>query len=188
MPTAMPDEPLASRFGNAPGSTIGSLAGAIVGRAEIDRVLVDAVEKEARDLGHARLGVAHGGGVIAVDVAEVALPVDQRIADGELLREAHQRVVDRLVAMRVVLAHDVADDLGGLLVGRAGIEPQLAHAVEDAAMDRLQPVAHVRQRAVHDRGEGVGEVALFERLAEVDRLDIAAGPPGGIRCLAMGVG
>ena len=63
MPTAMPCEPLASRFGNAPGSTTGSLFGAVVGRAEIDRVLVDAVDQEARDLGQPRLGVAHGGGL-----------------------------------------------------------------------------------------------------------------------------
>ena len=77
-----------------------------------------------RDLGQPRFGVAHGGGIIAVDIAEIALPVDQRIALGEILREAHQRVVDRLVAMRMELAHHVADDLGGLLERGAGIEPQ----------------------------------------------------------------
>ncbi len=30
-------------------------------------------------------------------------------------------------------------------------------------MDRLQPVAHVRQRAVHDGRQRIGEIALFER-------------------------
>ena len=74
--------------------------GAVIGRPEIDRVLVDAVEQEARDLGEARLGVAHRRRVIAVDIAEIALAVDQRIALGEILGEPHQRVVDRLVAMR----------------------------------------------------------------------------------------
>ena len=73
---------------------------ALIILAEIDRVLVDALEQQARDLGHARFGVAIGGGVIAVDVAEIALPVDQRIARGEILREAHHRVIDRLVAVR----------------------------------------------------------------------------------------
>ena len=53
-------------------------------------------------------------GVIAVDVAEIALPVDQRIALGEILGEAHQRVVDRLVAVRMELADHVADDLGAI--------------------------------------------------------------------------
>ena len=111
MPTAMPDEPLARRFGKAPGSTTGSSLAAVIGRAEIDRVLVDAVEEEARHLGQPRLGVAHGRRVIAVDIAEIALPVDQRVADGEVLGEADERVVDRLVAMRMEIAHHVADDL-----------------------------------------------------------------------------
>jgi hypothetical protein len=56
-----------------------------------------------RDLGQPRLGVAHGRGVIAVDVAEIALALDQRVARGEILRLAHQRLVDRAVAVRVVL-------------------------------------------------------------------------------------
>ena len=82
----------------------------VVGRPEIDRVLGDALQQRGRHIGHPRFGVAHGGGVIAVDIAEVPLPVDQWIAYGKVLREANQRIVDRLVAMRVELAHDLADD------------------------------------------------------------------------------
>ena len=150
---------------------------AVIVRAEVDRVLVDAVEQQARDLGHARFGVAVGGGVIAVDVAEIALPVDQRIARVEILREAHQRVVDRLVAVRMEIAHHVADDLGRLLERGAGIEAQQLHPVQDAAMHRLQPVARIGQRAVHDGGQRVGEIALLQRLAQRDFLHLA--PFGG---------
>ena len=149
------------------------LAGAVIGRAEIDRVLVDAVEQQPRDFGQPRLGVAHGGGVIAVDIAEIALPVDQRIALGEILRQPHQRVVDRLVAVRMEIAHHVADHLGRLLERRSGIEPQQPHAVEDAAVHRLEPVARVRQRAVHDGGQRIGEIALLQRLAQRDLFDLA---------------
>ena len=147
---------------------------AVIGRAEIDGVLVDAAQQKLGDRRHARLGVAHGRRVIAVDVAEIALPVDERIADGEFLREANERVVDRLVAMRMEIAHHLADDLGGFLVAAGRIEPHLAHRVEDAAVHRLQPVAHIRKRAVHDGGERVGEIALFERGPEVDRNDLTA--------------
>ena len=163
------------------------LVGAVVGRAEIDGVLVDAVEERAGDVRQAAFGVAHGGGVIAVDVAEVALAVDQRVADGEVLGEAHERVVDRLVAVRVVVAHHLADDLGALLVAAVGIELQLAHGVEDAPVHGLQPVAHVGQRAVHDGRERVGEVALLERVVQVHGLD-RAGAGGRIACLLMGLG
>ena len=139
---------------------------AVVIGAELDAVLVDAVEQQPRDVGHARFGVAVGGGVIAVDIAEIALAVDQRIARGEILRQPHHGVVDRLVAMRMERAHHVADDLGGFLERRAGIEPQQPHAVEDAPVHRLQPVAGVGQRAVHDGRERVGEIALFQRIAQ----------------------
>ena len=148
-------------------------AGAVVGRAEIDRVLVDAVDQEARDFGQARFGVAHGGRVIAVDVAEIALPVDQRIALGEILREPHQRVVDRLVAVRMEFADDVADHPGRFLEGGAGIEPQLPHGIEQPPMHGLEAVARIRQRAVHDRGQRIGEIALFERVAQRDLFNLA---------------
>ena len=171
MPTAMPCAPLASRFGKPPGSTTGSLRLAVVIGAELDAVLVDAIEQQPRDVGHARFGVAVGGGIIAVDIAEIALAVDQRIARGEILRQAHHGVVDRLVAMRMERAHHVADDLGGFLERRAGVEPQQAHAVEDAPVHRLQPVAGVRQRAMHDGRERIGEIALFQRIAQHDLVD-----------------
>ncbi len=143
---------------------------AIIGLAEIDRVLVDAVEQEPGDLGHPRFGVAIGRRIIAVDIAEIALAVDERVALGEILGEAHQRVVDRLVAMRVKLADDVADDAGAFLVDLAGVEPQQAHRMDDAAVNRLQPVARIRQRAVHDGGERIGEIALLERRFQIDTL------------------
>ncbi len=144
----------------------------VVGRAEIDRVLGDAFEKRGRDLGHARFGVAHGSGVIAVDVAEIPLPVDERVAHREILGETDQRIIDRLVAMRMELAHDFADDAGAFGEPLVGIEAQEPHGMHDAAVHRLQPVAHVRQGAVHDRRQRIGQVALFQRLLQVDRLDV----------------
>ena len=146
----------------------------VIGRAEVDGVLVDAPQHQLGDRRHARFRVAHGRGVIAVDVAEIALPVHERIADGEILRETYERVVDRLVAVRMEIPHHLADHLGGLLVATGRQEPHLAHRVDDAPMHRLQPVAHVRQRAVHDGGERIGEIALLERRPEIDRDDLAA--------------
>ena len=43
-------------------------------------------------------------------------------------------------------------------------------------MHRLQPVARVGQRPVHDRGQRIGEVALLQRVPEVD--DFARGFAG----------
>jgi hypothetical protein len=105
-------------------------------------------------------------GVIAVDVAEVALAVDQRIALGEVLGHAHQGVVDRLVAVRVIAAHHLADHLGALAGGRVRVQPHLAHGVEHAPLHGLEAVAHIGQRPVGDDAERIGQVAAAEGLAQ----------------------
>ena len=147
------------------------LALSVVIGAKLDAVLVDAFHQQPRDVGHARFGVTVGGGIIAVDIAKIALAVDQRIARGEILRQTHHGVVDRLVAMRMERAHHVADDLGRLLERRAGVEPEQSHTVKNAAVHRLQPVAGVRQSAVHDGRERIGEIALFQRIPQHHLVD-----------------
>ena len=119
MPTAMPLAPLTSRFGIASGRTTGSCSRLVEVGNEIDGFFFDVREHFLGDFRKARFGVPHGRRRIAVDRAEVALAVDQRVAHVEVLRQAHQRVVDRRVAVRMVFAEDFADDLRALAVGLA---------------------------------------------------------------------
>ena len=146
---------------------------AVIGRPEIDSVLVDPFEHRLRNGGEPALRVAHRRGVIAVDVAEISLTVDQRIALRKILRETDQRVVDRQLAMRVKLADDVADDACAFLVAGSRVKPQLMHRVHNSPVHRLQAVAHIRQRARHDRRQRIGQIALAERIGEVDIADLA---------------
>ena len=67
--------------------------------------------RRRQPLGVARDAVPHRGRRIIVDRTEVPLAVDQRVPQREGLREADQRVVDRRVAVRVMVAHHVADDV-----------------------------------------------------------------------------
>ena len=97
-------------------------------------------------------------------------PVDERHAQREGLRHAHERVVDRGVAVRVVVAHHVADDRGALACFASAKRRCLPHRVEDAALDRLQAVAHVGQRAARDDRQRVVQVP---RLCDVvERRDL----------------
>jgi hypothetical protein len=138
---------------------------AVVVGDEVDRAFVDLVEQQARDRRQARLGVAHRRGTVAVAAAEVALPVDQRVALAEVLRHAHQRVVGGLVAMRVEAAEHVADHaraLHRLRAGRRGEgQAHALHGVEDAALHRLLAIAHIGQRAALDHAERVFQVGLL---------------------------
>ena len=152
----------------------GFALGAVVVGHEIDGVHVEVAQHLGGDAGEAGLGVAHRGCWIVVDGAKIALAVDELVAHRELLRHAHERVVDGRVPMRVVLAHDLADDQRALRVGAGGAEPELVHRVEHAAMHGLQAVAHVGQRTADDHRHRVVEVGGAHLLLERARFDVAA--------------
>ena len=117
--------------------------------------------------------VAHRSGRIAVDRPEVSLAVDERIAHRERLGETDERVIDRGIAVWVVIAHHVADDAGGLSRRPVRLQAGLVHRIEDAAVHGLQPVADVRQCAAHDHAHRVVEEAGANLLIELARLDAA---------------
>ena len=77
--------------------------------------------------------------------------------------------------MRMEPADDVADHFGGLLVGLIRRQPQQPHGVKDAPMHRLKAVAGIGQGALGDGGQRVRQIALFERLAQVDDALVVAG-------------
>ena len=135
---------------------------------KVDGLLVQVGDHLLGDLGHARLGVAHGRGAVAVDGAEVALALHEHVARGEVLRQAHHRVVHSAVAVRVVLAQHVAHDARALAVGLVGRHAQLVHGVDDAPVHGLEAVAHVRQRAGDDDRHGVGDERLLHLRLQVD--------------------
>ncbi len=154
--------------GNARGQHGGLERGLVVVGREVDGLHVDVGEQLAGDAHHAALGVTHGRGRIAIDGAEVALAVDQGIAQGEGLRQAHQGVVDGGVAVGMVDAHALADDLGALGVLLVVLKAHLAHGVEDAAMHGLEAVADVGQRAADDDRHGVVEIRPAHLLFDID--------------------
>ena len=164
---------ICQEIGEVRGKNDGLIALAVVCRTEVDSVFVDPFQQRGGDVREAGLGVSHRRRVIAIDVAEIALAVDQRITRREILCQAHERVIDRAVPMRMELTNDVADDAGTLLVALPGVEAKLAHGVEQAAVDRLQSVAHVRQRPGHDRAQRVAQIALAQSFLKRCRSDLA---------------
>ena len=109
----------------------------VVVRLPIDGLFVDVGEHLAGEPAHPALGVAVGGRWIAIDRAEVALAVDEHVAHREVLSHADERVVDRRIAMRVILADDVADDARALHVRPVPRVVQHALGEQDAAVHRL---------------------------------------------------
>ena len=152
---------------------------AVVVRDEIDRLGLDVAEKLERDRREPRLRVALGRRRVAVDRPEVPVTVHQRCAQREVLRHPDQRVVDREVAVRVVLAHHAADDVGRLAVRAVRPKALFEHRPQDPAVDRFQTVADVRQRAPDDDGHRVVQVRGLDLVLELNVLD----PPAEHRLL-----
>ena len=139
----------------------------VVVRDEVDRFLVDVRQQLARELRHAHFGVAHRRRRIAVDRPEIALAVDQQVAHGERLRHAHDGVVHGRIAVRMVLADDIADDARRFLVRPVPVVAELAHRIQDAPVHRLQAVPHIGQSAAHDHAHRVIQVRLAHLLFEI---------------------
>ena len=137
-------------------------------RHEVHGVLVQVLEEFVGQAGEAHLGITHGRRGVAVDGTEVALAVHQRVAHGEVLGHADHGVVDRGVAVGVVFTDDVADDAGALAVGPVIVVARLGHGEEDAAVHRLEAVAHVGQGPADDDGKGVFEIRFAYLILDVD--------------------
>ncbi len=137
-------------------------------RPEIDRLFVQVFEQRRVDPREPRFGVPIGRRRIAVHRSKVPLPVDQRIAQRKILRHAHQRVVYRRVAMRMIIAQHFADDAGALPVRPVERQPHLGHGEENPPMHRLQTVPNIGQRAADDHAHRVIEIRPAHLVFDVD--------------------
>ena len=162
MPTAMPVEPLTSRFGNLRRQHRRLRPGLVVVGHEIHGVVPDVLHHLHGRGRHPGLGVSHGRRRVGVDAAEVALRVDQGIAHVPVLGHAHQRAVRGLVAVRVVVAAGIADDLRALAVLAAGTEVQVVHRHQDPPLRGLEAIPHVGQGPRHDHAHRVVEVRVLQ--------------------------
>ena len=132
-----------------------------------DRFLLDVAQQCIGKGGQAHFGVAVRRGRVAVNRAEVALPLDQRVAHGEVLCQPHGGVVDRAITVGVVITEDIPDDLGRLHRRAAGQVAPEVHAVEDAPLHRLEAVASIRQRPVGDDREAVQGKGMAQERPEL---------------------
>ena len=140
---------------------------------EIDGVLVDLTHHLGRERGHLALGVSHGRGLVVALRTEVALPRDEGVAHRPRLSQAHEGVVDRRVAVRVVQTHNLTDDARALVPAAVGAITAVPHGIEHATVHGLEAVAHVGQRTPDDHAHGVVKVRFLDFLFEVRRIDAA---------------
>ena len=147
---------------------------AIVVWHEVDGVLVDVAHHFHGQRCHAALGVTHCCCAVIARGAEVSLAVDQGVAHGPWLGQAHQSVVNSGVAVWVVFTHHVTDNAGALVEAAVRAVAAVVHGVDDAAVHWFQTIANVWQCAFDDDGNGVCQVGFAHFLVEVGALDARA--------------
>ena len=143
--------------------------GLVVVLGEIDSFLVDVTKQAFRRPCQPGFGVAHRRRRIAVNRAEIALPVDKRQAHREILGHADHGLIDRAVAMRVIVTHDITNDPRGFARRLRPVVIALHHRVENAAMDGFQAVAHIGKRPRHDHAHRVIEIGFAHLLGDGNR-------------------
>src|SRR5215467_10903259 len=72
----------------------------------------------------------------------------------------------------MVLAHHVAHDAGAFARSAIRIQPHLLHRVENAAVDGLQAVADVGERAADDHRHRIVEIRTAHLFFNVDGLNV----------------
>src|SRR5919112_2010856 len=149
--------PVDEQVGEPRRQDLGLLQALVEVRNEIHRVGIYVPQHLSRHAGEPGFCVPHRARWIAVHAPEVTLAVHERVSEGEVLGHACQRVVDRLVPVRVVLAHDVSNHRRALAVRPVGLQAEILHSVENAAVDGLQAVSRVGQGARDYHAHGVGK-------------------------------
>ena len=147
-----------------------------------DAVDTDRLSHRQPDHGISGDAVAHRGRRIVARGAEVALAVDQRVTQRPRLGHPDQGVVDRRVAVRVIVTHRLGHRSCRLRVTAVGPETGVEHGVQHAAVHGLEAVAHLGQCAPDDDAHRVVDVAALHLLLDIDRLDAVAGFVAGRQC------
>ena len=168
MPTAMPPTPLTSRLGSLAGSTIGSLSepSKLSMKSTVSLSMSPSISSAMRR--QARLGVAHGRGARRRPPSQSC---PGRPPAGSAWRSPapcapwpRRRRSRRGGGTCPAPRRRCGRSCGGLVVAQA----HLVHGVEDAALHRLEAVAHVGQGARGDDAHGVVQIRRAHRLVDID--------------------
>ena len=141
--------------------------GFIIVRVEIDGFFIDVGKQLTRQPRHAHFCIAHRRRRIAVYRAEIALSIHQQIAHREVLRHAHDGVIDRSVAVRMVFTDDIPDHTRRFFIRPVPVIAEFAHRVQHPPVHRLQTISNVGQCASDDHAHRVIQIRFAHLVFEI---------------------
>ena len=162
------------QVGEPAGQHVGFLLGFVKVRVPVNGILINIRQHFACNFGHAGFGITVSSRGVAVHGTKVALAVNQRITQAEILCQTHHRVIHTGVAVGVVSTQHSTNRIRRLAVRVAGVVASLVHRVQDAAVYGLQAIAHIRQGTGYDNGHGIIQKCRFDLLLDIAHNDLRA--------------
>ena len=152
----------------------GLLGLSIVVVHEVDRVFFNIAHHLQCEWRHLGLGVTRGRGTVITGRTEVPLTERQRVAHRPVLHQAHERVVNRRVTVRVILTHHITDNTGTLRERLVGAVTAVVHAVDHTTVHRLETVTNLGQGATNDDAHRVVKVRTLHLQLQVNAYNMTA--------------
>jgi len=90
-----------------------------------------------------------------------------------------ERRVNRLVPVRMVIAHCLSHDLGAFEMLAIGHDVEVIHRVQNPPLGRLEAVASVRQGARNDHRHRIIKKRILDLIGDVDLGNLFVGGIGG---------
>ena len=190
MPTAMPLDPLTSRFRGSLARQNGGLHQPSRRSSPCESTvsnLMSSSSATAAAVMRASVYRIAAGGSPSMDPKLPCLSISrQRVF--QFWPMIDQGGIDHRLAVRVVVARGVAGDLRALAVLSSRREIEIVHRHENAALRGLETVADVRQRPVHDGAHRVGQVGIVEFAFDLQVDHVSNGGGGWRDDVRVGIG
>ena len=155
------------QVGEAGGEYAGLLPGLVEVGVPVHGVLVDVPEHFVGNFAQTGFGVTVSRRGIAVHGAEVAVAVHQQIPHGKVLGKTHHGVVNRRVAVGMVLTQHVTDAGRRFFERLVGGQATFVHGVQYPAVNGLQSVPDVRQCPPYDDGHGIFNIGFLHFVHQI---------------------
>ena len=142
--------------------------GFVEGGHHVDSIFFQIHEHFFGEAFQTALGVTVGSSGVAVDTTEVTVTIDHAHTQREGLSQTHHGIVNRTVAVGVIITDDFPDDLCTLGVAVRFGQAEFFHSVKDTAVHGFEPVADIRDGAADVDTQRILQIGSMHDVLNVD--------------------
>ena len=132
---------------------------------KIHHVFVQIRQKSLlRDLRQTCFRITHCCRTVTLNIAEIAMAVNQGHFLLKILSHYHKRFIDGTVTVGMVFTHGISHDTSRFTIGSVVAYTEFIHIIKSSSLYRLQSVPHIRQCTCNDNTHGIIYVRFLHYL------------------------